>query len=43
MDSGNSKKYINKNRLRLLEEYDMLFKEYAKSCSIISKYRYIPI
>jgi len=42
MNSGNSKKYINKNRLRLLEEYDMLFKKYARSCSIISKYRLIP-
>lgn len=43
MDIGNSKKYINKNRLRLLEEYDILFKKYARSCSVISKYRYIPI
>jgi hypothetical protein len=42
MNSGNSKKYINKNRLRLLEEYDMLFKKYARSCSIISNYKLIP-
>ena len=37
MISSNSKKYINKNKLILLEKYDKLFEEYAKSCKKISK------
>ena len=37
MISSNSKKYINKKKLILLEKYDKLFEEYAKSCKKISK------
>ena len=37
MISSNSKKYINRNKLILLEKYDKLFEEYAKSCKKISK------
>jgi hypothetical protein len=36
MNSGNSKKYISKNRLRLLEEYDMLFTTYDNKGYAIS-------
>ena len=37
MISSNSKKYINKKKLILLEKYDKFFEEYAKSCKKISK------
>ena len=43
MISSNSKKYINKKKLILLEKYDKLFDEYAKSCKKISKYKSIYI
>jgi hypothetical protein len=41
MISSNSKKYINKKKLLLLEKYDKLFDEYAKSCKKISKHKSI--
>jgi hypothetical protein len=37
MISSNSKKYINRKKLILLEKYDKLFEEYTKSCKKISK------
>jgi len=43
MISSNSKKYINKKKLILLEKYDILFDEYAKSCKKISKHKSIYI
>lgn len=43
MISSNSKKYINRKKLILLEKYDKLFDEYAKSCKKISKYKSIYI
>ena len=43
MISSNSKKYINRKKLILLEKYDKLFDEYAKSCKKISKHKSIYI
>ena len=43
MISSNSKKYINRKKLILLEKYDKLFDEYAKSCKKISKRKSIYI
>jgi hypothetical protein len=43
MISSNSKKYINRKKLILLEKYDKLFDEYAKSCKKLSKRKSIYI
>jgi len=43
MISSNSKKYIHRKKLILLEKYDKLFDEYAKSCKKISKHKSIYI
>ena len=43
MISSNSKKYITRKKLLLLEKYNKLFDEYAKSCKKISKRKSIYI